>query len=1236
MLQKYSVKKPMTVVVAVIAVIILGVISFMNMTTDLLPSMDLPYVVVYTTYPGASPEKIEQTVTKPLEQTLATTSGIKKVQSISSENVSMIILEFNQGTNMDSAMIEMSGSMDLVKGFFDDMVGSPTLMKINPDMLPVAISSIDFDGMEASELADFTEATVIPALEKIEGVASVNASGMLEKQLTITLNEEKIGAINEKIVKSLEETFDEAQEKLDKAQKQISSAQRTLAAEKKKAAGQIKQGAEQIDAGIAQIDQALAMLPSQREELVNAKHSMEGDKAALEALLEQRLEQEAAGTADPEGMTSAELSARINQCALAIAGYEQAIAGLDAQGEVLEAQRAELVASKQQLDDGKKELAEKTAEAGRKLNSVSKDLADKQEEFNDTREQAIESAGIDRFITADMIKGILSADNFSMPAGYVQSGSGEKLVKVGDTFVSAGEMESLELADIDVEGVGVITLADVADVEFTDNSKEIFAKINGNDGIILSVQKQSTASTVEVSHRIAEAVKQLEAEHEGLHITSLNDQGTYIDIIIASVLENLLLGGLLAVLILLIFLRDVKPTAVIALSIPISLMFAVVLMYFTDVTLNIISLSGLALGVGMLVDNSIVVIENIYRMRSEGKSAKEAAVSGATQVAGAIFASTLTTVCVFLPIVFTQGLSRQLFVDMGLTIAYSLMASLVVALTVVPALAAPVLKTQRNKEHKLFDAFVRGYGRLLSGALKVKPVVILVAVGLLGFSAWGAFNMGTAFLPDSDTPQISATVTMDEDATTEELREMAMKAGSIIEEIDGVQTVGITEGAGLSALGGSSGNSVSLYVILSQERTMSSAEICGQIAERTKELDCEVAASGSGMNNLSMLTGSGITAIVYGSDLDEMSKTAREVAALLEQTEGTKEVSDGIQTGKPELRVSIDKNKALGNGLTVAQVYSMLSGALAESSKTTTVTIDSADYPVVVIDGTAESVTPENLSDFVVGTKKNEDDDSDEEEEELTLGEIAEITESESLESIHRTNQRRYMTVSCEIAQGYNIGLVSRDFEQKLSSLELPKGITVELEGENEAINETIGDLLLMVALAIVLIYLIMVAQFQSLLSPFIVIFTIPLAFTGGLLALMITGMEISVISMLGFLVLSGIIVNNGIVFVDYVNKLREEGMAMREAVILAGKTRIRPILMTAITTILGLSTLALGLGQGADLVQPLAVVTIGGLIYATLMTLFVVPCLYELFHRRGRKPALNAPEKTEVEADGE
>ncbi len=1422
MLSRFSVKKPMTVFVAVVLVLILGVMSFINMTTDLLPNMDLPYAVAYTTYIGASPEQVEQSVTKPMESALAATSGLKNITSVSQENVSIVVMEFEEGTGMDSAMIEMNAALDQLSGSLPDAAGSPILMKINPDLLPIMVLAVDSDSMARQELSEFTTSTVIPALERVDGVASVSGSGLLESQIRIELDQSRIDALNEKVLTAIDGSLADAEKQLKATRKQITEGKKKLEeqsgtayAQLVAAAGQLSGIKDQTTIGStlnsaevkalqAVLDQYDAMVKLQKdyndaetiarafgaadyaklqllqtnrttlranlkaaenslkaadaalkelgssdedalqEELDAAKAQLkaaqdaynaaalgapkrleekedagwkelqkrEADKqaeienlekqlkenpndaklqaelytaqAALAAIetektayinrndpetvkanealtaaqnsvtrAETRLEtyrQSAAAKAEAEKTlaegtkaldentaaikkilgeengkkwieshdkvqddygTIAELNAAISALEPRIPELEKELATAKASQKELDAALSELDKAQSQLETGKLELSQQLILATVQLQQAEQALNEAEEQFRQQRDAAYKAAGLDGILTQSAVSQLFMAQNFSMPAGYIQSADGRLALKVGDKFADLQELENWVLFDYSVGDVGQIRLSDIADVRLADNAEELYAKINGNDGVLLTVQKSSVASTSGACRNLYDTMERLEEKYEGLHLTALSDQGQYIDLVIRSVLQNLLFGALLATAILLLFLRDLRPTVIVAFSIPISLLFAVVLMYFTGVTLNIISLSGLALGVGMLVDNSIVAIENIYRLRQLGYNAATAAVHGCRQIAGAITASTLTTVCVFVPILFTGGLTRQIFADMGLTIAYSLGASLLVALTLVPALSGKILTGDAagKKHNRLLSRMMESYEKLLRLVLRHKAPVLLGAVALLIVSGLLAVGMGTAFMPEMDSPQVSVSIEMPEDATTAQGREMCDTVINRILSVDGVDTVGAMEGKTMMG-----GGDLSLYVLLQQKRSGSSQQIAKEIEAACTDLDCTVTANGSTMDMSMMTGGSGIRLAVTGDDMDTLRSAAAELARAVSAVEGVASVSDGQEENSTEVRITVDKAKAAEYNLTVAQVYQQVAAAVLSQTTATDITVNGSDLPVVVVPDDRDITTRETLEELELTGTQNQQDC------EVRLSEISAVTEAASSAAIHRENQSRTVTVTAQVADGYNIGLVSREVEKLLADYQMPEGCSYAFEGENEMIRSTMGDLALMIALAVALIYLIMVAQFQSLLSPFIVLFTIPLAFTGGLLGLWITGKELSVIAMLGFLMLAGVVVNNGIVFVDYVNQLRLEGRERTEALVQTGRDRIRPILMTALTTIFGLVTMALGLGSGGDMLQPLAIVTIGGLAYATLLTLFIVPAVYDIFLKKDPK----------------
>lgn len=1257
MLSKFSVKKPYTVVVGIVLIIVLGVVSFTKMTVDLLPSMNLPYAIVMTTYPGASPEQIEEVVTKPVEQTMATVSNIKNIMSMSSENASTVMLEFEQTANMDSATIEMRESLDQIKGFWPDEVTNPMIIKLNPDMMPVLVAAVSADAETSTQVSKTIEDEVIPEIESVEGVASVSAVGNIEETVEITLNDDKIDEIGEDIKAEMKKQLDDARNALNKAKKQVKSGKSALESGKKKAAAGMEKAESQVSVKSeelkqaqlelsekraelnvqeTQLDQSLALVSAgkaqaqaQLESLTQAKNAYDALKAKYDAMPE--------GT--PEEQEEKEkVAQQLAQMEEALKDYDstyktltETIKQLDEQEKQLTAAQAQLAGGKDQLEKISKQVndgALSLAQARGKLASAQLEAAVgigegaaqlaagesalkmQEEQLKSAEKETEKSVKVEDILSADTVKTMLQAQNFSMPAGYVEEDGIDYLVRVGDKFKSLDELKNFTL--LDMEDIDPVKLSDVAVVELVNDADETYAKINGKPGIVLSVQKQTGYSTGDVSGRVLERFEQIHSENNGINTVVLMDQGVYIDMIVNSVLQNLLYGAVLAIIILLLFLKSLRSTFVIACSIPISIMTALVAMYFSGITLNIISLSGLALGVGMLVDNSIVVIENIYRMRNEeGASAKAAAMKGAQQVSGAIMASTLTTICVFLPIVFTEGITRQLFVDMGLTIAYSLLASLLVALTVVPMMSAGLLRKTEQKESRMFKMLKRAYGKLLAGALRVKVLVLLGALGLFVGSVFLAASNGTEFMPQMESTQISMTLETEDGTSLEDTAKEADKVMDILCGFEDIEDVGALVSSSDMLGTQVETNVISFYAITKENPSLSNAQLKKKIEKETKDVNGELTVIMSNMD-MSALGSAGINVEVKGRDLDRLQEIARDVKKIVEDTKGTQNVSDGTEDNTNELRIVVNKDRATKEGLTVAQVYQELYAKLAEPSSAMTLGTDTQDYDVFVKEDENEDLTREDIRKMKITVTKQ-----DGTTKKVKLSKVVDFVDSSGLQSINRKGQTRYMSVTAEIEDGDNIGLVSNRVKDALKSYDVPEGYEVEMTGEDETINEAMVELFKMLALALLFMYLIMVAQFQSLRSPFIIMFTVPLAFTGGLLALWIADMPVSVIAMVGFVMLSGIIVNNGIVFIDYTNQLIGEGKPKKAALIEAGRTRMRPIVMTALTTILGLCTMAVGVGMGSDMVQPMAVVTIGGLIYGTVLTLFVVPCIFDLFHRK-------------------
>lgn len=1291
MLSKLSVKKPYTVIVGVILVIVLGAVSLTKMTTDLLPDMSLPYALVITTDMGASPEKVESDVTAPVEASMATTSSIKNVSSASYDNYSMVILEYEQNANMDSVIIEIQQKLDQLEGSFPDGAGKPMIMQIDPDMMPVMVASADVEGMTQSEISDYVENELSPVLESIDGVASVSTTGTVEENIHVTLDQDKIDALNQKIQSKIEEQFTEPQEQLDQAAEQVESGRRQMESGKDQLANQLGQAENEVINGKSQafvaesdlsqnytvlkatdelIKRAIPELQSIYEQGMGLKADIEqAQKEAqmnsddgsrrIEELLEEakisgdqeQINQILAMTGEnQESIAEAgkrlellqeellELNTSLNQqwadqlAALnvslsSIDDIPQVITQLSQKQVEIQTAMAALQTAQEQVTDGKTTLDDayvtlnrmeidgilEMSEASAQLAVGEARLEQGQEKLDESKQSALDSADLNQILSVETLGGILTAQNFSMPAGYVNEDKKQYLVRVGDKVSSVEELKDLVLVDVGLDGIEPIRLSDVAETEVVDDTGDSYSKVNGNPAIMLSIEKQTGYSTGDVTKRIKTRFESLEKENDKLHMTILMNQGVYIDTIVESVMENMIVGAILAVLILILFLKDIKPTLVIACSIPLSVVFAIVLMYFTGISLNIISLSGLALGVGMLVDNSIVVIENIYRLRNQGLSIRKAAVEGAGQVAGAIFASTLTTVCVFASIIFTEGITRQLFVDIALTIAYTLAASLIVALTFVPMMASGALKNTREIKHPWFDRILDGYEKVLRVALRFKPIVLICVVVFLVASVTLSVSKGFTFMDmNMETEQLTVTVSAKEDEklTFEELTERADEVVDKISGISGVDSIGaMAGGGGIMSMGGST-DSVTMYVLIDDSGATGS-EITASIQALTADLDCDVNTDSSA-SDMSSFFGSGISVRVSGKDLDKLQKLAGQIAEVVEKTEGTVDVDDGLGDTTLSFTVKVDKEKAAKYGMTTAQVYQLVYKQLASNTSSTTISTDLKDYKVYVQSGEQADVTPGDIRKLTFPyTDRISGETTD-----IPLKDIAEFEEGESLNVINRSSQTRYISVTAGVDEDHNVTLVSDQIQKELDKIKLPDGYEISMTGEDETIRDAMNQLYLMLILAVVFIYLIMVAQFQSFLSPFIIMFTIPLAFTGGFFALFVTDNEVGVVSMIGFVMLAGVIVNNGIVLVDYINQLRREGMDKKEAIVTAGRTRLRPILMTALTTILAMSTMAMGLGSGSEMMQPMAIVTEGGMLYGTLLTLIVVPCIYDLFTR--------------------
>ena len=1039
MLSKFSVRKPFTVLVAVVICLVLGFLSFQNMSTDFLPNMEFPYALVMTTYPGASPEEVEKAVSEPVEQAMERINNVKELQSISIQNMSMVVMSFNDGTDMGSTVVDMRESLDMVTSQFDDSIGSPTIMKMNPDMMPIMVAALDYDKLDSAEVTKKAEKEIIPELESVEGVASVNESGSIEKKIQVIIQQDKIDKMNELVQKAIEGKLSDAQDKIDEGKKKLENGKNKLkngketAADKmakgetklSQASDKIKDGLKVINENITNIKKQQATLKKSEKQLNTGLASLAANKTKLtntiktltatqtqlttlkttleklkvqETSLKTQLEnvggnsqelstslasvqaqlQVVRGKLKDAGITEEMLPSKVNEVNTALTSANSGLKQVETQEKTLAKNKAKITAAKKKINAGLKKLnatkkkLEKgqisTTEATEQLNkqkilssiqlSVSEaqmdngknklDEADKQ--LKDSKKTTKSNANLKKIITKEMVENVLKAQNFDMPSGYITEGDASYLVRVGDKIQSEKEIKNLVVCDMDLDGLDPIKLSDVADIAVTDNSDDVYTVVNGNPAVLVTLQKQSGFSTGDVTSALTERFDQLQKDNQGLHVSVLMNQGVYIDLVVDAVVQNLLLGGLLAILILLFFLRDWRPTFIVACSIPLSVIAAVVAMYFSGVTLNIISLSGLALGVGMLVDNSVVVIENVFRLKQHGISTKRAAIEGASQVAGAIVASTLTTVCVFAPIIFTEGVTKQLFVDLALTLAYTLGASLLVALTLVPAMSAGLIKRKPKKESKIIAVVQRAYGRAIQWVLRFKWFVLLGSVVLLVLFAALAAGRGFSMMPDMESTQMTATLTMDNGTKLADTKKASNQVVEKIREISDVESVGAYTGTGssMSMLTGSGGeNTVTMYIILKDDRQLSNEEITKLITEKTKNIEGKVEVNASAMD-MSALMGDGVTINIKGKDLDKLQTISEDMMKKLEKVDGLDNITNGLEDAGKEYRITVDKAKAMRYSLTVAQVYQQIYAKVKEASSASTVSNDTDDLGVYV------------------------------------------------------------------------------------------------------------------------------------------------------------------------------------------------------------------------------------------------------------------------------------------------
>ena len=1291
-MEKFSVKKPFTVLVAVIMVLMLGFVSISNMQTNLLPDVNTPYLMVVTVYPGASPERVESEVSDVMQNALGTVAGVEKVTATSAENYSLLLMQFSDDTDMNSAMVKVSNKVDQTTASLPSSCLTPSIIEYSLNMNAFMTVAVSREGSDVYDLSEFVSDTLVPYVERKGGVSSVSTNGLIEKMVQVQLSQEKIDAINEKLLEVIDVQLADARKQLESAEAQIEAGRKEYNRQFKnysntvsdtmmqEMSGQVGDAIEvvrkQAQALLDSVNQLIAVVqePEIQQALIDVRDGLqrvmdkfnETGMKDIDSLIEivtelrditdkltgalQQLQQRLNTESGTEGSTAADLADDLQVQQSLNTVYNTLNDVIKAMDDVpgLTKTFSDAIGnfSQQQM-----QAYMKFTEAREMLNEYEKQLAEAKQTYADAEEKAMASSDVSKLLDIDTLAQLIYAQNFSMPAGYVKDSSGKSwLLKVGEEYDSIEDISGALLLHVD--GFGDVRLSDVADVEVIDNAEASYTRLNGERAAVLKIYKGTTSSASEVSDNCLSAFQELEAQYDGLHVVVLSNQGNYITIIVKSILSSMVIGAALAIIVLAIFLRDVKPTLVVGFSIPLSVLFAVVLMYFTGMDLNVMTLAGLSLGIGMLVDNSIVVIENIYRLRGRGVPAARAAVQGAKQVGMSVVASTLTSVCVFLPVVFSSSIVKSLMQPMSLCIGYCLMASLIVALTVVPAAASTVLKKAEPKQLKWFDKIQDKYAKSLEWCFRHRALPLLAAVVLLAFCGWRVFSMGVELLPTITSNEAVVTLSTTKDLSKEDSYAIAGKAVEAMLEVDHVEEVGITTdtrvaGMDIGQLGLptaitdllNAANSYGTYqvnVMLDESLSSSEIETARQALEDALSgiEDCTAKVEISGMQELTSQLASGLSVKIYGADAETLSQLSEKVVDIVNDTEGFANATNGLGSGDATINLHIDRDKVRSYGLTVAQVYQQIAAKLTTTTTAQTpVTVDGSTMSVQ-ISNNLDPVTKENMMDITFETTVMSADGTTSTGT-CTLADMATWDTGSAPDSITSEDQTQYVSVTADTLDGYNTTVQARVLEKKLNEFalsdEMPEGCSFSMGGESDSVNFMVNEMVQWLALALPFVYLVMVAQFQSLLSPFIVLFTIPLAFTGGLLGMLFTGQQLTMISLMGFIVLMGTVVNNGIVFVDYANQLRLGGMERRAALIATGKTRMRPILMTTLTTVLAMLQLVFSNDMASQLMSGMAIVIICGLSYATLMTLYIVPILYDILFR---KPPLNVDVGSDDELD--
>ena len=770
------------------------------------------------------------------------------------------------------------------------------------------------------------------------------------------------------------------------------------------------------------------------------------------------------------------------------------------------------------------------------------------------------------------------------------------------------ESQAGQVGEFASASMAPIYLRDVATIRFENREPENIVRVNGKRSIGISVFKEMDYNTVKAVEGIKTSLAKIQKSLPGYEVNIISDQATFINSSIGEVKNSAIMGVILAIIVLFVFLRRMGTTLIVAVSIPVSIIATFNLMFFSGLTINILTLGGLALGAGMLVDNAIVVIESIFRNQERGLSVRDASITGTSEVAGAVSASTLTTIVVFLPIVYLHGATGELFKDEAWTVTFSLLSSLFVAILVIPMLYDKIFGRKNAVPLKNFSSVnIKGYASFLKRLVGWRWIVILCSALLVGVTVFLLPYVGTEFMPKTDGNTINVKVRMAEgtslDRTSSTLENLENLIFNLADDPDCVIYTHVGPGASSQNLDFEGENTASMKIQLSKASAVTPdylTEVLSDYIEGVEGMELSFTQDENSLSSMMGTEDAPLVVEIKGEDLDMLSALTSQVKMAVDSIDGLYNVESSLAGGAPEIIITVDRAMAGMNNINVSTIITQIQQHLAgREAGQMEYKGDMRDISIKV-----PGISLSELNNMVITSGQKD----------FRLVELAQISESTAPKEIYRLNQNRVTRVTADLDESVSLDKAAQRIREAVSGIELPQNYSITVTGEEERRAESMGSLLLALVLSIVLVYMVMASQFESLLHPFTILLTIPLALVGAVLMFLVTGITVNIMGIIGMVMLAGIAVNNSILLVDRIGQLKDSGLSLTDAIAEAGQQRIRPILMTSLTTILALVPMALGIGDGASLSSPMAIAVIGGLVTSTLLSLVVIPCVYYVF----------------------